>query len=76
MYRTSDVPKLSLNSYPNLFLRFFVLTSVIMFDFKTTLNVLVLIWAFDSNFVLAQAEDAKPKTGGSFEAEIRLSQVL
>ena len=40
-----------------------------MFDFKTTLNVLVLIWAFDSNFVLAQAEDAKPKTGGSFEVE-------
>ncbi|MCY2940166.1 MAG: alpha/beta hydrolase [Planctomycetota bacterium] len=41
-----------------------------MFHFKTNLTVLVFIWAFDANFALAQAEDAKPKTGGSFEAEI------
>ena len=47
-----------------------------MFGFKSILTVLALILAFDSSFVLAQAEGAKPKTGGSFEAEIRLSQVL
>lgn len=40
-----------------------------MLIFKPTLIALVFIWAFDSNFVLAQDKDAKPKTGGSFEVE-------